>query len=448
LYINGYVLDTHVQSDIVTSENFKPLRAYSIFLLATAFYLYEFILQVAPAVMAAPIMQTFNVGATGYGMIAAFYFYAYAPMQLPAGLLFDRYGPRKLMTIALTLCALGSAFFASTSSIITAALGRLFIGFGSAFSFIGALVLLSRWFPPTHFAILAGIGQAMGSIGAMYGEKPLALLIRAFGWREASFILCGVGLGLACLIWLFIRDFPNKSTQERPKERFRDEWKRLKAVCGRRYTWLTGIYACTIWTPIAVFAGLWGIPYLEVRYDTNLLVASVMCSMVWLGTIVGSPLFGWVSDKIKNRRIVLGTSACFGLVATSIVLYVPNIPMSWMHAILFFFGLGASGQAVSFAVVKDNNDPKLVGTACGFNNLSVVIGAAFFQPMVGVVLQKIGDVTVVDGVSLYQLASYQKALLIMPLSYLINLLLVIFLFKESHPEHKQQGIARDSHIGD
>src|SRR3990167_9745219 len=82
--------------------------AYFIFLLSTAFYLYEFILQVAPGVMAAPMMQTFGVSATGFGMISAFYFYAYAPMQLPAGLLFDRYGPRKLMTLAIILCAFGS----------------------------------------------------------------------------------------------------------------------------------------------------------------------------------------------------------------------------------------------------------------------------------------------------------------------------------------------------
>ena len=128
----------------------KPslFSAYVIFFLASSFYLYEFVLQVAPSVMASPMMQTFHVSAEGFGVISAFYFYAYAPMQLPAGLLFDRYGPRKLMTAALMLCALGSFFFASTDSVITASMGRFLIGIGSAFSFIGVLVLASRWFPP------------------------------------------------------------------------------------------------------------------------------------------------------------------------------------------------------------------------------------------------------------------------------------------------------------
>jgi MFS family permease len=419
----------------VNSKTHNKSTAYFIFILATAFYLYEFILQVSPSVMAAPIMKTFGVSASGFGMISAFYFYAYAPMQLPAGLLFDRYGPRKLMTAAIILCALGSVFFASTSSIITAAAGRFMIGFGSAFSFIGALVLLSRWFPPTHFAILAGIAQFMSSIGAMFGERPLAMLITAYDWRTANFILGGIGFILALLFWLFIRDYPHQSTQSVPKHPLSDEWKRLRAVCGRSYTWITGLYACSIWTPIAVFAGLWGIPYLQVKYNTSLLVASGMCSMIWLAIGLGSPTLGWLSDRIKNRRLTLGISASFGLVATTLIVYVPGIPMHWMYLVLFMFGLGATGQSLSFAVVKDNNHPSLVGTACGFNNLSVVIGAAFFQPMVGVVLHHINDVSLIDGVSVYALHGYQKALIIMPICYLFNLLLVIFFLKESHPDN-------------
>ncbi len=408
---------------------------YFIFLLATAFYLYEFILQVSPGVMAAPIMKTFGVSASGFGFISAFYFYAYAPMQIPAGLLFDRYGPRKLMTCAIILCALGSVFFAATTNIMVAASGRFLMGLGSAFSFIGALVLLSRWFSPTQFALFAGIAQFMSSLGAIFGERPLAMLIHAYGWREASFILAGVGFILAYLFWVFIRDYPDQATQKTPKHSLRDEWKRLLGVMRKRYTWTTGLYACSIWTPIAVFAGLWGIPYLQVKYNTSLFVASGMCSMIWLAIGLGSPLMGWWSDRLKTRRLALGLSACLGLLATSMILYVPGIPLSWMYLILFVFGLGASGQTISFAVVKDHNDLSLVGTACGFNNLSVVIGAAFFQPMVGMVLHYIGDVRVVDGIYLYGLSGYQKALVIMPVSYIISLILVLFFIKESHPEY-------------
>lgn len=415
------------------AQTHSRLAAYSIFFLAASFYLYEFILQVAPSVMAQPMMQTFQVSAEGFGVISAFYFYAYAPMQLPAGLLFDRYGPRKLMTAALLLCAFGSFFFASTDSVVTASIGRFLIGIGSAFSFIGVLVLLSRWFPPQHFAILAGIAQLMSSVGAMFGEAPLAALIDLVGWRQASFILAGVGVFLALLLWSFIRDYPHQPTQSLPTRSFREEWKRLLEVCRHSYTWLTGAYAFSIWTPIAVFAALWGVPYLQEKYDISVVVASSLCSMIWLGIGIGSPLLGWVSDRFTSRRLALAISSVFGLLATLILLYVPGVSLSWMYLVLFMLGFGAGGQTVSFAVVTDNNPTHLVGTASGFNNLSVLIGGAIFQPLVGVILHRSTEWRLVNDIPVYTVASYQKALLVMPCCYLASLILAIWLIKESYP---------------
>jgi len=415
-------------------EQPDKVSAYLIFLLSASFYLYEYVLQVAPGVMADSMMKTFNVSAAGFGIVSAFYFYAYAPMQLPAGILFDRYGPRKLMTLALILCAIGSFFFASTDSLVTAALGRFLIGIGSAFSFIGVLVLISRWFPPQQFALLAGVAQLMSSIGAMFGEMPLAALIGQVGWRSASYILSVIGLGLALLLWVVIRDYPHQPTQSPPKRKFRDEWRRLVSVCKHSYTWLTGIYACAIWTPVAVFAALWGVVYLQQKYDISVLMASSLCSMIWLGIGVGSPLLGWISDRILSRRIALIISSILGLAATIFLLYVPDVSIHWMYLVLFVLGLGAGGQTVSFAVVKDNNPPELVGTASGFNNLSVLIGAAVFQPLVGVFLQNYTDDWYkINGVPVYSLASYNKALLVMPCCYLISLIIVVFFLKESHP---------------
>ncbi|WP_233579860.1 MFS transporter [Legionella septentrionalis] len=438
----GVMCSNFINYDIPLSTYHLPpqehsrVQAYVIFFLAASFYLYEFILQVAPSVMADPMMKTFRVSAEGFGVISAFYFYAYAPMQLPAGVLFDRYGPRKLMTGALLLCAAGSFFFASTDSVVTASLGRFLIGIGSAFSFIGVLVLLSRWFPPQHFAILAGIAQLMSSVGAMFGEMPLASLIEHVGWRQASFILAGVGVLLAMLLWAVIRDYPHQPTQALPTQRFRDEWRRLLEVCKHSYTWLTGAYAFAIWTPIAVFAALWGVPYLEEKYQVSVVVASGLCSMIWLGIGVGSPLLGWVSDRFYNRRLALAISSVLGLAATLILLYVPGVPMQWMYAVLFVLGLGAGGQTVSFAVVKDNNPAHLVGTASGFNNLSVLIGGAVFQPLVGVILHRSEGWQLVNGIHVYALGSYQKALFIMPLCYLISLLVAVLFLKESHPGRK------------
>mgnify|MGYP001156978311 CR=1 FL=1 len=415
----------------------STLYAYFIFFLAASFYLYEFILQVSPSVMADDMMRAFKVSSEGFGIISAVYFYAYAPMQLPAGLLFDRYGPRKLMTSALLICALGMVFFAATENIFTASLGRFLVGIGSACSFIGVLVLISRWFPPRQFALLAGVAQMMSSVGAMFGEMPLALLIHQVGWRSASFILAGIGLLIAGLIWIFVSDYPVPPKKPAKRRSFSRELLRLREVCGQSYTWITGAYACTIWTPIAVFAALWGVPYLEEKYHLSVVQASGMCSMIWLGVGIGSPLLGWISDKYSSRRLSLTISSLLGLIATLTILYIPDVSKSLMLLVLFVFGLGSGAQSVSFAVVKDNNPPNLVGTASGFNNLSVLVGGAIFQPLVGIFLHRSETLHWINNAPVYSLKAYQWALMVMPVSYLISLLIVQFLMKESHPDYRK-----------
>lgn len=410
-------------------------KAYFIFFLASCFYLYEFILQVAPSVMAQPMMQTFHVTASGFGIISAFYFYAYAPMQLPAGLMFDRFGPRRLMTFALLLCATGSFFFASTDSVITAAMGRFMIGVGSAFSFIGVLVLCSRWFPAKHFAILAGVAQLMSSVGAIFGEMPLAWLINQVGWRQSSFILAVIGIGLSALLWSFVRDYPDGHEEFKTDPGIKEEFKRLMTVCGKAHTWKIGGYAFCIWTPIAVFAALWGVPYLQAKFNISVVAASGMCSLIWVGIGIGSPVLGWLSDHICNRRVALGLSSIMGLIATLVILYMPEISIGMASVMFLIFGLGAGGQSVSFAVVKDYNPPQLVGTASGFNNLSVLIGGSIFQPLVGVLLHHSQHWHMVNDVPVYDVLAYQNALIIMPICYFVSLLIVAFGLKESHPNY-------------
>lgn len=387
--------------------------------------------------MAQSMMKTFGVTGEGFGFISAFYFYAYAPAQLPAGVLYDRYGPRKLMTFAIVLCALGSAFFASTDSVFTACIGRFLIGMGSAFSFIGVLVLISRWFPAHYFAILAGIAQLMSSVGAMFGEMPLAALINSVGWRNASFILAAVGFILAGFFWAFIRDYPHQQNQTVPNHYLREEWKRLVTVCKYAHTWIVGGYAFAIWTPIAVFAALWGVPYLQEKYHISVVAASGLCSMIWLGIGIGSPVLGWISDRVESRRFALITSSVLGLLATLILLYLPNLPYSWSYIVLFVLGLGAGGQTVSFAVVKENNTMEYVGTASGFNNLSVLIGGAIFQPLVGYILQHTNLWRLEEGVHVYSIGAYQTALMVMPVCFLASLIIAAFILKESHPARQQ-----------
>ena len=103
---------------------------------------------------------------------------------------------------------------------------------------------------------------------------------------------------------------------------------------------------------------------------------------------------------------------------------------------LFFFGVGAGGQTVSFAVINENNPHDLVGSASGFNNFAVLIGGALFQPFVGLYLHYFGHAVIKQGVPIYSVSSYNQALTILPVCFIFSLLLVLFVIRESHPQRK------------
>jgi len=394
--------------------------------LAALFYLYEFVLQVSPSVMTQELMRDFNLDAAGLGAMAAFYYYSYTIMQIPAGMLYDRFGPRLLITVATLVCAAGAVFFAFTQTIALAALGRALMGIGSAFAFIGPLVLLSRWFPPQYFALMAGIVQSMSSVGAIGGQVPLAHMIHSMGWRHAFEILAYVGVVLAVVVWLVVRDRPTKTHDhsgahaDTKRDSVAQVWKNLKAIFGKTQTWWLGLYSFTSWAPATGFAALWGVPYLCKLYGITTGEASTICSFLWIGVGLGSPIIGWWSDKIELRCKPLELSALLGLISLALALYVP-VP-EWMMCILMLgIGLSASGQSLSFGLVRDINLPSTVGAAIGFNNMAVVLTGALLQPLVGWLVQvQWNHALDAHGVPDYAIADYRVGMTVLPICAFIG----------------------------
>src|SRR3990167_10321140 len=163
----------------------KNQRIMGIFIysLAAFFLLYEMALQVSPSVMTAELMHDFTIDALKLGVMASFYFYSYSLMQIPVGVLFDRFSSRIVITLAVLMCSLGALFFGLTQDVAYASLGRFLMGIGSAFAFVAVLISASRWFSPYYFAFLVGIAQFLAALGALCGEVILAIIITDFGWR-------------------------------------------------------------------------------------------------------------------------------------------------------------------------------------------------------------------------------------------------------------------------
>ncbi len=410
----------------------QRLLAWIICILASTFYVYEFFLRVTPSVIMTELMQTFHIDAKMFGILSSLFFYAYAPMQIPAGLLIDRYGPRLLITISVAFCALGVFLFSATTHIYIAAIGRSFIGFGSSFAFVSALVLVARWFPPRYFACIIGGIQFLGCIGAIAGTAPIAALTQHISWRTVMLGAACFGLMLTVIYWLVIRDAPKEL--HIPKihdKKHSDEFRRLAIVLKNPQTWWVGICGFASWAPITVLASLWGVPFLTQHYHTNLITAATGISAIWVGVAVSSPIVGWWSNYIKRRNVPLIICYMIGLIASTVVIYGHHIHWPAMYILLFLIGVSAAAQVVTFGVVQDNNPATVEGTAVGFNNMAVIFGGIILQPLIGIILKSNWHGLIINGMPSYTLLNYRQALFVVPLSSLIGLIVTLFFLRET-----------------
>jgi MFS family permease len=403
---------------------YKP---YWMCLLGALFYFYEFILQVAPAVITNDLMRDLSIHATGLGFVSAAYYYAYTPVQIIAGVLYDRFGVKKLLTIMPIMCAIGACMLACAHHLGSASLARFIMGFASAFSYIGTLILIAQWFPPHQFARLTGITQIFNSLGGLVGQMPFAMASEWLGWRIVFFFLAIVGILLGFIIHRFLEESYDKVT---PKRSFVGEIQHLKAVFIRSQTWWIGLYSFLVWAPLLVFAGLWGVPYLVETYHISAATAGASCSLVWWGTAISGPFVGWWSDAMGKRNPPLLCLAILGAIAVSITIY-----FEWHFTLvligLLMLGLAGTAQGLIFSVVKEINRSDRLGTAIGVNNMFVVAGGAVFQPLVGILLAYQWHGAMQNGVRHYASNDYAHAMIILPVCFIVAALIVRYKIKET-----------------
>lgn len=411
------------------STHAVSFRGYFMYLIAVIFLCFEMALQVSPSVMTHFLMADFSIGANVLGVMASFYFYSYTLMQIPAGILFDRMGPKMVLTVAILICSLGALFFSKTLSVEFASLGRFLMGIGSAFAFIGVLIVAARFFPAPYFAFLVGIAQLLAALGALGGELPLAYWINQEGWRIVIAQLSVFGFILAIITLFVMKDHPGRKAQQEAHPPF---LKSLKEIFSHKQTWWIALYAFCGWAPMAVFAALWGVPYIMRKYDVANTHAAAAVAMIWLGIGLTSPLIGHLSDLIQRRLGITTTCSLIGLISSSVVLYFPLLPFWMTFPFLFFFGIACAGQILSFALVRDINRPTVTGTAIGLNNMAVVLGGALFQPLVGWLLTLFWDGEIRQGIPIYHLATYELALSVVPICFAIGLITSIFFIEETH----------------
>lgn len=398
--------------------------------LSAFFMFYKYILQVSPSVMTSDLMRTFHVTGAGLGNLAACFFYTYLIMQIPVGLLLDRYSPRLLTSIAIAACALGAYGFANTHSLHIAELSRALIGFGAAFATVSYLKMTVLWFPPKRFSVVAGFLATAAMLGAIGGEAPVAAMVSHWGWQHTLNFWALMGLIFAGLFYVVAKNRSENNIAAANAVPTVPMLQGLWMVVKNPQNLLLSFYSGLAFIPIDVFAGLWGVPFLMQYYTLSRTAAAAAASFAFLGLAAGAPLLGWFSDYLGKRKIVMLMGTSLSAVALILALYLPPTSFVLLALLLFLFGLGTGSFMLCFTVGTERNPIFLAATVVAIINATDALWGAISEPLIGKLLDLGWTGAMKNGARVFSVHDYHLSLLILP-GYLLLALLLLFWIKDS-----------------
>lgn len=393
-----------------------------VFGVATLFYLAAFYLRNSPAVMTTELMRDFSITASQLGQFSAVYFYAYVLMQIPTGVLVDSWGARRLLITGSILAAAGTLAFGATTNVGVAMAGRGLVGAATAVGWVVTLKLATHWFPSHRFATLAGLGLMIGNIGALVAQVPLRLGVEQFGWRPVAIGSAILVAGIAGLAWAFVRNDPAERNYAShapailQKTDHLSVWLLLKGfrhIFAYRNTWLIFLAQGGFVGTMIGFTGLWGPPFLRLRFGIPSTTAAAVCSVMIVCWAVASPICGHLSDKIGRRKPIYLAGAIIAAAGLATMFYVPGLPLPLFVVVSGVTSFACGAVILGFAFAKESVPVHFLGTISGAVNVGNMIGPALLQPAIGWVLDQRWSGQSTDGLRVYGLGDYQAGLSLM-----------------------------------
>jgi MFS family permease len=404
-------------------------RAWFVWLGVSAFLFYKYVLQVYPGIIASNLMAEFHLTGAGVGNLAAAFYYSYLVAQLFAGVMLDKYSPRVLISLALMICAVALCIFALTDTLAMAFFARILMGIGVSFATVGYLKMTSLWFPARQFAFVGSLLATAAMLGAVFGQGPLALLISYVGWHIALLLVGILGLLLAVYFAIVSNTKHNKLYSATNIAVF--SWHDVIAVVKNKQNWYIACYGGFVFSPIAVFGGLWGNEFLITAHHVDTNTAASLLSAMFLGLAAGAPVISLLATYFDNKKALMLISAIVSAASLAVVVYLPGLSVMAVAILLLVFGFCSGAFMLGFAVAQELNALAVTATAVAFINTGEVIFSAFSEPLVGRLLDHGWDGGMLNGARQFSLSDYHGALAIL-IVYLGLACVFMFLVKTKH----------------
>jgi sugar phosphate permease len=397
----------------ISQQDIKKVESYRwvVWTVLAAVYVFVTFHRMSAGVVKNDLQQAFSVGAAQFANISSMYFYAYFIMQIPSGILADKFGPKKTVTMFSILAAIGSVMFGLAPNIIVAYIARFLVGIGVSVVFICLIKIQANWFYSKNFALMVGFAAIAANIGAVLAQTPLVFATQQFGWRN-TFVYMGIAMVFfAILTIIFVKDSPKDmglpsmdEIENRPVSNVKiSVMAALKSIMSNKRTWVISLSYIGLYTGYVVLLGTFGVSFLMQAYSITKVQAANYIIAAVVGSAVSGLAIGYVSDRFKTRKMPLVACSVMTLLGWILLVYT-RMPLSLLTPFLFIFGFVMSCLTMCWTVGNEVNDRRFSGIATGVVNCVGFFGAAIIPVVMGKILDANKDMPAVG---------YEKAFLVL-----------------------------------
>lgn len=390
-------------------------------LLGWIFILYEYAIRVSNSVIIDRLIDSLAINASGIGILSAAYYITYVLMQLPAGLIIDRIGIRRCWPMALLLIAFGCYLFAHSDSTFMASIARMLMGFGSAFAWVGAVKVIHRFSHNKNPALYIGISMSLCMVGAMLGQGPWLYLTEICGnWHQPYLIGSFIGIVIGLLVYIFGHDYrhdPHKMPT------ISEIISSIMPLLRSKVFWVLVLYLTAISAPQNAFSALWATEFLKQNYQLSPQTAASILSLLWLGGLLGAPVIGYISDRIKYQKKFLVYSGIITILLMLLIIYWRPHSIIIIGILLFLIGFVTNASVIIYAMAAKMTPNMATSSIIGVANMVNMGGAALIQALIGWAL----SATITAG----SIGNFIVALSIIPILLLLTTLSLIFIKRET-----------------
>jgi MFS family permease len=411
-----------------------------IWLIGALFYCYVIAERMYPSIMMNELMQRFHADASKLSFIITAFYLSYATLQIPVGVIVDRFDIRKVLVFSCLICIGGQAVFVVAEHFGMGVFARLLIGVGAAFTYVSALKLASIWLPKNRFGLMTCATDSMGSMATFAVDIGLARYMQHRGYENAMWLILFIGVGFLILIIFMIRD-RRRAIQsyhlgfnQGLLKKQRPLTETLTMVMRNPQSWIVGTIGGLSYLTPALLGDQWGPTYFHVIYHLTSAQSRVMMEVMALGWIMAGPFIGIFSDYLRNRKLPLRISFITCTVLFAIIFYVPLLhphaaspmPTVYLELMLFMIGVCLGTHPIAFVLVKENFNNRVAGTTIGFTNTLIMLISYVGSLLAAVFMDMLHGSGPVESTASYTLGQFTVAMSLLPVSFLICLIMLRF----------------------